>query len=302
MMGLINAFTKKKNHRKQSSGQATVEYLLLIALVVGLLLSIYQKQVKAFLTNFKSRKTQYTDVVQQKNLGIPIAWFSGKYGRFGDNAGGSNGLNGSRTNAGGDNEGSGDSTAGQNNGGVNSGNTAGRGPQNKKDGSGDDDGGGDMPDPPGGGGRPGTNAGPSSGSLSLTNTGLGNRRGRTKGGGPGDGEVDGSDSDEEGSGGRGRRGTSTNIRGEGSLGDKEKNDSKKQDDAEAAKENAKSKDKEADEELKKQKELYGSNKEKSAAGGCSKIDLTALIKIAVIVGLLFVLFGMLFQKRGSGQD
>lgn len=299
MMTSINIYVKKKSRKKTFSGQATIEYLLLTALVVGLLLSIYQKQVKALFSNFTSRRTQYTDVVQQKNLGIPLAWFSGKAGRFGDNQGGLN--SGSRTNAGGDNDGAnGGATAGLNNGGVNSGNTAGRNPQNKKSGSDED--GGEGPDSMGGSGRSGANAGASPNSLNLTNSGLGKNKGRGKGGAQGEGDIEGSDSDDETSGSRGRRRSATNIRGEGSLGDKEKDKSKKQDEAEAVKDNTKSKDKEADEELKKQKELYGSNKGRSVQGGCSKIDLTALIKIAVIVGLLFVIFGMLFQKRGDGQD
>ena len=303
MMNSLNAFFKDTFLKRKFSGQATIEYLLITVLVVGLLLSIYQKQVKALFTNFTSRKTQYTEVVQQKSLGIPLAWFSGKAGKFGDNLGGSNGPNGSRTNAGGDNEGAnGEATAGLNNGGVNSGNTAGRGPQNKKDGS-DDGGGGEGLNANGGGGPSRTTAGSSSGPLSLSNSGLNNRKGKGKGGGgQGEGEDDGSDFDDEASGGRGRKRSSTNIRGEGSQGDDEKNKSKKQDDAEAAKENAKTKEKGADEELRKQKELYGSNKEKVAQGGCAKVDLTALIKIAFIIGLLFVLFGMLFQKRGDGQD
>ena len=284
---------------KKSFGQATVEYLLLTALVVGLLLSVYQKQIKGLLANFTSRKTQYTDVVQQKNLGIPLAWFGGKYGNIGGNtAGGVNSGAGSRSNSGDANQGDGSLNGGQTDGALNSGNTAGS-PKDKAKGA--DAGGGDTSGEGdnAGGGRSGAPGSPQN--LALNNSKNGKNNSRAKSSGQGDDGIEGSDS-EDASGGRGRRKVNTAIRSEGSLGDDAKEKSKKVDETQEAKEKGKNKEKQGDEELQKQKELYGSNKESGGKGGCSKVDLSALIKIALIVGLLFVLFGMLVQKKGDGQD
>jgi hypothetical protein len=284
---------------KKSFGQATVEYLLLVALVVGLLLSVYQSRVKTLVRNFTDRKTQYTDVVQQKNLGIPLAWFGGKYGNIGGNtAGGVNSGAGSRSNSGDANQGDGSLNGGQTDGALNSGNTAGS-PKDKAKGA--DAGGGDTSGEgdTAGGGRSGAPGSPQN--LALNNSKNGKNNSRAKSSGQGDDGIEGSDS-EDGSGGRGRRKVNTAIRSEGSLGDDAKEKSKKADDSQEAKEKGKNKEKQGDEELQKQKELYGSNKESGGKGGCSKVDLSALIKIALIVGLLFVLFGMLLQKKGDGQD
>lgn len=284
---------------KKSFGQATVEYLLLTALVVGLLLSVYQKRIKGLLASFTSRETQYTDVVKQKNLGIPLAWFGGKYGNIGGNtAGGVTSGAGSKSNSGGANEGDGSLNGGQTDGTLNSGNTAGS-PKDKAKGA--DAGGGDTSGEgeSGGGGRSGAPGSPQN--LALNNSKNGKNNSRSKSNGQGDDGIEGSDS-EDGSGGRGRRKVNTAIRSEGSLGDDDKEKSKKTNDTQEAKDKTKDKEKQGDEELQKQKELYGSNKETGGKGGCSKVDLSALIKIALIVGLLFVLFGMLLQKKGDGQD
>lgn len=308
MMKSHKFFLKKFPQKKLFSGQATIEYLLLTALVVGILLSIYQRRIRDLLGNFKKRETQYTDVVQQKSLGIPIAWFGGKYGEIGnrlEGAGGSGATAGSGQTAGDTNQGDGTEGDGLNNGGLNSGNNAGSDPRNRnnnknKDRDGSDD--GDNEGASNVGGRQPRGNENASGEIGFDNSGPNKNKSKARGRGLGDDGFDGdSDSEESESGRQGRRKSATEIRGEGSLGDDQK-DKAKEKKEEQTKTKEKTKDRQADEELQKQKQLYGSNKKTEGAGGCSKIDTSALVKIALIVGLLFFLAGMLFQKRGDGQD
>ena len=309
MKKLRGPLSRKCFQKDYLSGQATIEYILLTALVVGILLSAFHRQINTFLNNFKSRKTQYQEVVQQKNLGIPIAWFGGRYGKIGDGLGGggytSGATAGSGQNAGEANQGDGSgANENPNNGGVNSGNNAGNNPRNnKKDGeSGGDDGDGDNQGGVNAGRRQTGGNADSSSDMAFNKSGSKNKT-KTRGRGMGDDGLDGgSDSEESEEGRRGRRTSATDIRGEGSIGDASKNETKEKKEEDQAKAKEKTKERQADEELKKQKQLYGSNKEKTGAGGCSKVDTSAIIKIVLIVGLLFFLAGMLFQKRGDGQD
>lgn len=314
MKKLQRTLLKKNPQKNYFSGQATIEYVLLTALVVGILLSAFHRQINGFLNNFKKRGTQYQEVVQQKNLGIPIAWFGGKYGKIGDGLGGdgtSGATAGSGQNAGDANQGDGSgknegvnsggvNSGGVNSGGVNSGKDASK--NNKKDGSEGDGGDGSNQGGANAGGRQTGGNADSSSDMAFNKSGSKNKT-KTRGRGLGaDGLDGGSDSEESEGERRGQRTSATNIRGEGSLGDTSKNETKEKKEEGQVKTKEKTKERQADEELKKQKQLYGSNKEKIEGKGCSKVDTSAIVKIALIVGLLFFLGGMLFQKRGDGQD
>ena len=298
-------FRKNFCKKKHFYGQATVEYLLLTALVVGLLLSIYQKRVKELVSNFTSRRTQYTDVVQQKTLGIPLAWFSGKFGNIDGNSGGGSNSGSGKTNSGATNQGSdGELNGGETEGALNSGNTAGNSPSSRNGKKNGPKGSGSEGDTSGSGdssGGDGSGASGSSADFASNNSKNGAGKSGSKNRNQGGIGLDEADGSEEVSGRSTRKRGSTVIQSEGSVGADDKNKEKKQGEAQETKIKDQ-KEKRGDEELQKMKELYGSNKDGTREGGCAKVDLSAMIKVALIVGLLFVLFGMLVQNKGDGQD
>ncbi len=286
--------TLRSRRTNLQSGQGTIEYILLTALVVGILMTVFYGPLQRLVADYRSRQTQYSDVVGQRRIGIPLAWFGGNYADPGQTAGGANAGPG----AGGDTAGedtAGDTTAGDPGefgdtaGGDNAGGDKGGGDNSGGDNSGAD---GQTAGGANGGRNGGNNAGNSllGGDRSGRNTG-GSRR-RSNSGDDDEGEQETGGTGGRSGGGTGARGT---VRGDGGLSDQEKAE------GEEKTGDAKVTSREGGETLKRERTLFGSTQERIRQGGCANIDLKVIIQIAFVVGLLFLLGSMLFQKRDKGE-
>lgn len=265
------------------AGQGTLEYILLTTLVVGIMLTIFNGPLRKFLSSFKARKTEYTNVVEQRNLGIPIRWFGGN---FPDPGGG--------VNAGGTTEG-GATEGGDNAGPDGPGVVEGPGNiQNPTPGGGE---GGDTQggNPPGGVAGPGAGGPGSNNSLlgqgSNTRTASNNRRGgRTT---SGEGDLEGEEFGTGGTTGGARVGVGERAEG-GTSDQAPENETEEQ-------KEARLKAAESGETLGRERELFGNTQRKVRQGSCGDLDLKVILQIAFVIGLFFLLASMLFQKRG-GKD
>jgi hypothetical protein len=289
----------------KKSGQGTIEYILLTVLVVGIVLTIFNVPLRRFLASYQSRKGQYTQVVSQGRLGIPLAWFGGSYANLGNGTGGT--TAGANTNAG---DNSGQNTAGDtagdpgtiNNPNV-QGPTTGGGATNGGDNAGGDNAGGDTSGPSGYQGAGGANGGNGTSGNSLFGSGSNNNGRNGPSGRRGGSNSGNDDSDEEGgdSGGTstGGRRTVVNARGDASTQDKDGKNSKESGQEEEDEKTSKLKKPEDSGALGKEKSLFGSTRERLRQGSCENIDMKVIFQIAFVLGLLFLLASMLFQKRGD---
>ncbi|MEZ4815651.1 MAG: hypothetical protein R3A80_10665 [Bdellovibrionota bacterium] len=267
--------------RGSKLGQGTLEYILLTTLVVGIVLTIFNGPLKRFLASYTSRKTEYTNVVAQRNMGIPLKWFGGDFKNPDASAGGGATTGGATAGDGSEDPSSGAPDA------VN-------GPNDPQaPGASDPDGnspeGGSPPGRGGGANGPGSNNSLlSPGSSGSNSNNRGSTRTRTSGRERDDGEADGSSGTITGGRGSGVQGP-----GEGSLGeDPPANETEEEKETRIKK-------KESGDTLRQERELFGSNTRRVREGSCGNLDLKVILQIAFVLGLLFMLASLLFQKRGD---
>ncbi len=273
----------------RKSAQAVVEYLLLTMLVVGVIGTIFSRQITNFVTRFTSQKQAYTRVVSQSRMGIPVSWFGGKASDFDSPA-----LGG----AGGGDTGGGGTDGATTDGGSTTGGATGPNPNttgaSTGDGSGSDDGkdGGDTSGSTGPGGE---NVGNKT--LMKGSSGGRNNSGNRNGDGVSDEDAANAKDSKRGGKNSGPSGSDESSTGGGSG-------SKDQDKDE--------KDKTKDEEDEKAKagklggvedgtkiESVKKNSNKLRQGGCADLDMKVILQIALVVVLFFLVDSMLFQKRGE---
>lgn len=289
----------------KKSGQGTIEYILLTVLVVGIVLTIFNGPLRRFLASYQSRKGEYTQVVSQGRLGIPLAWFGGSYANLGNGTGGT--TAGANTNAG---DNAGQNTAGDTAGGpgiINNPNvqgpTTGGGATNAGDNAGGDTGGGDTDGKYGYQGANGANGGNGTSGNSLFGSGSNNNGRNGPSGRRGGSNSGDDDSDEEGGevGGTstGGRRTVVNNRGDASTQDKDGKTNKDDSQDEKDEKTSKLKKPEDSGALGKEKSLFGATRERIRQGSCENLDIKVILQIAFVIGLLFLLASMLFQKRGD---
>lgn len=263
-------------------GQGTLEYILITTVVAGVVLTIFNGPLQRFLASYKSRQTEYTTVMSQRKLGIPLTWFGGNYPNPGGGAGG---------------------------------NTAADPPVDDPPPATDP--GSDTPPattPPPGATDPASNtpggeratgyAGPQgSGNqannslLSPSRTNSTNTARNRSGRGPG-GEGEGRGEDGESSGTiTGGGGAGVNPKAEGGMGEDAgapANETQEEKEARVKREA------EAD-VLKQTESLYGSRTRRVREGSCGDLDIKVILQIVFVIGLFFMLASMLFQKRGRGD-
>ena len=267
-------------HHRHLRGQGTVEYLLLTAMVVGVMLTLFNGPLKRFVAKYTERKTQYTDVVSQKRLGIPLAWFGGAYPNPSAGGATAGGATAGETNAS-------DPANSTNPAATASGTTAGSNPNEGNQNGGDNAGGSTQGASPGGRDN---NGNLKSSINSNTDSARKGRKGKTSSGNE-DEEREG----EKGSGlGGGRKRGET--RADGDL-DKEKT---KEEEVDAN--GVKIKKAEDSGAFGADRELFGSDRKRIKKGGCDDLDLKTVLQILFVVALLFLLVSMLFQDRGKGDE
>jgi len=277
----------KKFRAKSLSGQGTLEYILLTALVVGIVMTAFNGPLRRFLANYKARQTQYTDVMTQKNMGIPMGWFGGNYANPGGGPGGATAGATAGTTAGDAEEVPPATGPG---GEVSPPAVAGPNGQN-----------GDGANPPGGptgyAGPGGAGAAPNNSLLSPSDT---RNAANTRGGRGGRATAgdEGEEGGEEGSSGARPGGSPVNQSGSGSL----------QDGGEEAPPNETEEEKQArvrraeeGESLRQAEGLYGPSSRRVRESSCGDLDIKVILQIAFVIALFFLLASMLFQKRGRGD-
>lgn len=262
-------------------GQGTLEYLLLTTLVVGVVLTIFNGPLRSFLASYQSRKTEYTSVVEQRRLGIPIAWFGGNYP---NPAGGAPGGSTSGT----------DPSAGEDPNGLN-GPGSGNDPANSQNPNSGNNGDDAKGNPPGSGAGPaGAGTGPNNSLLTPGSSRDSNNNGR-RGGRTTSGDDDAAGEDQ----GSGSGGSRTKI-GVGERADGGTAEESSEKETEEQKE-ARLKANESGETLKQERELFGNSQKRVREGSCGDLDMKVILQIAFVIALFFLLASMLFQKRG-GKD
>lgn len=246
-------------------------------------MTVFNGPLRRFLASYQSRQTEYTDVMTQRNMGIPMPWFGGNF----PNPGGGAGPGGAAT-AGPD-----PADAGEVPPSTPPGADATPPTVAAPDGQGED-----GATPPGGfAGPTGPGAQPNNSLLAPSNnpTAANNRGGR--GGRATSGEDD-AEGGQEGGSGLGPGGRPINQAGGASL----------EDDEEEARPNETEEEKQArvrraeeGETLKQAEALSASNSRRLREGSCGDLDLKVILQIAFVIGLFFLLASMLFQKRGRND-
>ncbi len=276
----------KKFRASELSGQGTLEYILLTALVVGIVMTAFNGPLRRFLATYQSRQTEYTNVMTQRNMGIPMGWFGGNYA----NPGGGPGATGGATAGADPGADPADTPPPTGAGEVTPPAVAGTNGQ-----AGD---GANPPEGPTGYAGPGgAGAGPNNSLLSPSDTRTaantrGGRGGRTT---AGEGDEEGT---QEGGSTARTGGLPANRAGSGSIEDEDEQAPPNETEEEKQ---ARVRRAEEGETLKQAEGLYGPTTRRVREGSCGDLDLKVILQIAFVIGLFFLLASMLFQKRGRGD-
>lgn len=281
-------------------GQGAMEFVLILAMIVGVILTLFTGVLQPKMEKIQEAlNDKALGVLRQDQLGIPLAWFDGKYsdlngatasldaaGGGGDRLGGENGSgNGKDRNGDGkDGDGSGKGKDGK-----------GDGDGKDKDGLGADGAGrGGRGGGAGGGGRNGR----ASGSSSASARGSGSSR-RGGGGGNGSDEDEGdTESGSSGSSTRRRRNDSASSEGnyDSNAGPEKEADKKK-----TGLNGEGGGDKKSDGEFINGKRVRGENFDRERqSGSCQDMNIFAVLKIIAI--LLVLVLGAVVLFMGNKKD
>jgi len=255
--------------RASRSGQGVVEYILIAAIVVGIVYGLFEGIFKPQVERMQNRiKEESTAVLRQRPLGIPIAWFGFNQPDFdavsaqltggpqGGSGGDGEGGSGSR---GGDRGDDGGEGGGRDGGGGDGGGSGPRRPTDNSSGLG----------PAGGGGGTSTAANEDDEGEAAKK---GGRRGRAGGG-----------DQEEGEAASGSTSSAAENAGEESA----ENGEKKSGDGEGPPARAKRADQVREEQ----------------GGNCSNFNVFTLLKVAAIIAIFLLLAAVFVTGRGQkGSD
>ena len=252
-------------------GQAFVEYLLFIALAVGVVVGVLYPLFERNMARYQERiLSSGQSVVSQQRMGIPFGWFFGS-GLSADD------IN-ARLAAAGDSV----QTPIDSTGGPSSGGGPGANPEGTGAGDGGDDGGEGAGGGPGGGGGRGPGR-------------------RSGGGGAGSGGASGSGGDgeasEQGPGPGGARAKSAQVGGpEGGVGSADR-DRAGQDPSLAGGETGPEGAEGGDEAARKGRRFE--DQTRVAQGGCRSMDFFTLFKLIAVIAILLLLGGLALTNRGN---